>query len=283
MLESVPNVSEGRDPAKLAALHEAFSAPARLLDVHSDPDHNRSVFTLVGSAEELVETLAAAMERAIGLIDLREHEGAHPRVGAVDVVPLVYLRLKDEPLARDAALAVADRIGALGVPVHFYGGLTEDGREPRFFRSGGLEGLVPDRGPATPHPTAGSVLVGVRPPLIAFNVNLRAEDPSPAREIAALVRESGGGFRGLRALGLALPRAGLSQVSMNVTDWKAAPLHEIVAAIEAEANARGIEVAGSELVGLMPAGAALCAAGAALRLDGLDAGKILELRLLENA
>ncbi len=251
--------------------------------MHSDADHNRSVFTLVGSAEELVETLAAGVEAAIGLIDLREHEGAHPRVGAVDVVPLVYLRPEDESLAREAALAVADRIAALGVPVYFYGRLTEDGREPRFFRSAGLEGIAPDRGPAEPHPTAGAVLVGVRPPLIAFNVNLRAEDPKAARDIAALVRESGGGFPGLRALGLALPRAGLSQVSMNVTDWRSAPLAEIVAAIEAEALARGIEVAGSELVGLIPAGAALCAAGAALRLEALDAGKILELRLLENA
>ncbi len=130
MLEAVPNVSEGRDPAKLAALREAFSAPARLLDVHTDADHNRSVFTLVGSPDELVETLAAGVERAIGLIDLREHEGAHPRVGAVDVVPLVYLRPEDESLAREAALAVADRIAALGVPVYFYGRLTEDGREP---------------------------------------------------------------------------------------------------------------------------------------------------------
>ena len=283
MLESVPNVSEGRDPAKIEALRRAFSAPARLLDVHTDADHNRSVFTLVGSAEELVDTLAAGVEAAIGLIDLREHEGAHPRVGAVDVVPLVYLRPEDEALAREAALAVADRIAALGVPVYFYGRLTEDGREPRFFRSTGLEGIAPDRGPEAPHPTAGAVLVGVRPPLIAFNVNLRNEDPGPAREIAALVRESGGGFPGLRALGLALPRAGLSQVSMNVTDPEAAPLHEIVAAIEAEASARGIEVAGSELVGLITASAALCAAGAALRLGALDAGKILELRLLEKA
>ena len=152
MLESVPNVSEGRDPAKIEALRQSFSAPARLLDVHTDADHNRSVFTLVGSAEELVDTLAAGVEAAIGLIDLREHEGAHPRVGAVDVVPLVYLRPEDEPLAREAAMAVADRIAALGVPVYFYGRLTEDGREPRFFRNAGLEGIAPDRGPEAPHP-----------------------------------------------------------------------------------------------------------------------------------
>ncbi len=280
-LESVPNVSEGRDPDTLAALREAFSAPARLLDVHADPDHNRSVYTLVGEPDALVRTLLAGIERAIELIDLRRHEGAHPRVGAVDVVPLVPLGPEDEPRARAAALELAGGIAELGVPVFFYGLLTDDRREPAFFRRG-LDGLEPDRGPRELHPTAGAVLVGVRRPLIAFNVNLRTEDVEVARAIAARVRERDGGFPGVRALGLPLPRAGLSQVSMNVTDWEASPLHEIVATIEAEAAACGIDVAGSELVGLMPAGAALCAAGAALRLEALDAGKILELRLLEN-
>jgi glutamate formiminotransferase/glutamate formiminotransferase/formiminotetrahydrofolate cyclodeaminase len=278
-LESVPNVSEGRDPGTLAALCEAFSAPARLLDVHADPDHNRSVFTLVGDGDELVETLTAGIERAIGLIDLRRHEGVHPRVGAVDVVPLVPLRPEDEPRARAAALALADRIAALGVPVFFYGRLAEDGREPAFFRRGGIEALAPDRGPARLHPTAGAVLLGVRPPLIAFNVNLRTDDVEIARAIARAVRERHGGFPGVRALGLDLPRAGRCQVSMNVTNWRAAPLHEVVAAIRREAAARGVEVAGSELVGLMPAGAAVAAAGAALGLERLDESQILELRL----
>jgi glutamate formiminotransferase len=280
-LESVPNVSEGRDPKTLAALREAFSAPARLLDVHADPDHNRSVYTLVGEPDALVATLLAGIERALELIDLREHEGAHPRVGAVDVVPLVPLRPEDEPRARAAALELADRVAELAVPVYFYGLLTEDRREPAFFRQGGLEGIDPDRGPRELHPTAGAVLVGVRRPLIAFNIALRTEDVEAARAIARHVRERDGGFPGVRALGLALPRAGGCQVSMNVTDWQAAPLHEIVAEVTHAASALGIEVAGSELVGLMPAGAAVAAAGAALGLDGLDARKILELRLLD--
>jgi glutamate formiminotransferase len=290
-LESVPNFSEGRDQDALASLREAMSRPAGLLDVHSDWDHHRSVFTLVGSGEELVETLIAGIRRAIDVIDLRRHEGAHPRIGAADVVPLVPLRPEQEPAAKEAALALADRIGSeLELPVFYYGRLTGDGREPAFFRRGGTEELqrrieagelAPDRGPDRLHPSAGGVLVGVRRPLIAFNVNLRAESVEVAREIARLVRERDGGFPGVRALGLDLPRAGLVQVSMNVTDWEAAALHEIVERIVAEAQSRGAEVVGSELVGLMPAGAAIEAAGAVLRIDGFDSRHVLELRLLD--
>ena len=291
-LESVPNFSEGRDPEAIAALESALSRPGRLLDVHTDWDHNRSVFTIVGSGDELVESLAAGISTAAERIDLRRHEGAHPRIGAADVVPLVPLRPEDEPAAREAALALAARVGDdLGLPVFLYGRLTEDRREPAFFRRGGPEELqrridsgelAPDRGPATLHPTAGGVLIGVRRPLIAFNVNLRGASVETAREIAALVRERDGGFPGVRALGLDLPKAGLVQVSMNVTDWEAAALHTIVATIVAEVEARGAEVAGSELVGLMPAGAAVEAAGSLLRIEGFDSRHVLELRLLDD-
>jgi glutamate formiminotransferase len=291
-LESVPNVSEGRDEATLAELITAFSSPAQLLDVHTDWDHHRSVFTLVGSGPDLVETLLAGIAAAAERIDLREHVGAHPRIGAADVVPLVPLEADAEAAARDAALALADRISAeLGLPVFFYGRLTEDGREPAFYRRGGPEELQrrvdagelrPDRGPEQLHPTAGGVLVGVRRPLVAFNVNLRSEDLAAARAIAAVVRERNGGFPGVRALGLALPKAGLVQVSMNVTDWQAASLVDIVARVSAEADARGIEIVGSELVGLMPAGVAVEAAGALLRIEGFDPSRVLELRLLDG-
>ena len=291
-LESVPNFSEGRDPEAIAALENALSRPGRLLDVHADWDHHRSVFTIVGSGDDLVETLAAGISTAAERIDLRRHEGAHPRIGAADVVPLVPLRPEDEPAAREAALALAEQVGDdLGLPVFFYGRLTDDRREPAFFRRGGSEELqrridsgelVPDRGPATLHPTAGGVLIGVRRPLIAFNVNLRGATMEAAREIAALVRERDGGFPGVRALGLDLPNAGLVQVSMNVTDWEAAALHTIVATIVAEAETRGAEVAGSELVGLMPAGAAVAAAGSLLRIEGFDSRHVLELRLLDD-
>jgi glutamate formiminotransferase / 5-formyltetrahydrofolate cyclo-ligase len=291
-LESVPNFSEGRDAGVLRALEASLSQPARLLDVHTDWDHHRSVFTLVGSGAELVESLLAGIARAAETIDLGRHQGAHPRIGAADVVPLVPLRPEDEEAARAAALTLADRVaGELGLPVFFYARLTEEGLEPAFFRRGGPEELQrridagelrPDRGPDRLHTSAGGVLVGVRRPLIAFNVNLRGATVHVAREIAALVRERDGGFPGVRALGLDLTRAGLVQVSMNVTDWEAAALHEIVSRIVAEAEARGAEVAGSELVGLMPAGAAVEAAGSLLRIEGFDSRHVLELRLLDD-
>ena len=291
-LESVPNFSEGRDAETLAALERSLSEPGRLLDVHTDWDHHRSVFTIVGTGDELVETLLAGIATAAEQIDLGRHEGAHPRIGAADVVPFVPLRPEDEPAARDAALALAERVGSeLGLPVFLYGRLTEDRREPAFFRRGGPEELqrrvdsgelAPDRGPSKLRPSAGGVLVGVRRPLIAFNVNLRGATVEIAREIASLVRERDGGFPGVRALGLDLPKAGLVQVSMNVTDWEAAALHTIVATITAQAEARGAEVAGSELVGLMPAGAAVEAAGHLLRIDGFDSRHVLELRLLDD-
>jgi glutamate formiminotransferase len=289
-LETVPNFSEGRDRATIDALAEALGSRARLLDVHADADHNRSVFTLVGSGEQLVDALLAGIARARERIDLRRHEGAHPRIGAADVVPLVPLAPEDSAAAREAALALARRVGEeLSLPVFLYGELG-GGRGPAFFRRGGPEELqrrvnagevTPDFGPARLSESAGGVLVGVRRPLIAFNVNLRGPLEA-AREIAALVRESGGGFPGVRALGLDLPSAGLVQVSMNVEDWEAAALHEVVARVEQEAAARGAEVVGSELVGLMPAGAAAAAAGAMLRIEGFDASRVLELRLVDD-
>jgi glutamate formiminotransferase len=288
-LESVPNFSEGRDRATIDALADALDSPARLLDVHADEDHNRSVFTLVGSEDELVASLLAGIACAVERIDLRRHEGAHPRVGAADVVPVVPLVREELERAAACAEALAARVGSeLGLPVFRYGELAPGGG-PAFFRTGGLDvlrrrveagELVPDHGPTSVDERSGAVLIGARRPLIAFNVNLRGSLDA-AREAARAVRERDGGFPGVRALGLDLPRAGLVQVSMNVEDYEAAALHEIVARVAAEAEARGAEVAGSELVGLMPAGAAVAAAGAMLRIDGFDASRVLELRLLE--
>ena len=288
-LESVPNFSEGRDTGTIEALRSALSTQADVLDVHSDADHNRSVFTLVGSAKELVDSLLAGIECARERIDLRRHEGAHPRIGAADVVPLVPLVPEEMERAREAALALAERVGDLGVPVFLYGELAA-GRGPAFFRRGGLEELTrrlesgelaPDFGPRRLDERAGGVLVGARRPLIAFNVNLRGS-LEVAREVARSVRERDGGFPGVRALGLELPSKGLAQVSMNVEDYEAVALHEIVERIGREAAARGAELAGSELVGLMPAGAAVTAAGAMLGIRGFDASRVLELRLLEG-
>lgn len=291
-LESVPNISEGRDERVLAHLRAALASPARLLDVHVDPDHNRSVFTLVGSADELVEALFRGIACAAERIDLRRHVGAHPRVGAADVVPFVPLEPGREDEARVAALALADRVAReLELPVFFYGRLTDHRREPAFFRRGGPDELqrridagelLPDRGPSKLHPTAGGVILGVRRPLVAFNVNLGGAGVAVAREIAGLVRERDGGFPGVRALGLELESAGLVQVSMNITDWEAAAPHDVVARIAAEAEARGAAVVGSELVGLIPAGAVVAAARLPLRLSALDSNRVLELRLLDE-
>jgi glutamate formiminotransferase len=287
-LESVPNFSEGRDQTTLDALAGALGERTDLLDIHADVDHNRSVFTLVGQESDLVDALLAGVVCARDRIDLRTHEGAHPRIGAADVVPVVPISPEDMPRARDAAWELARRIGdELALPVFLYGELAP-GRGPAYFRRGGPEELQrridggelrPDFGPERLHESAGAVLVGARPPLIAFNVNLEGELEA-AREVAAIVREAGGGFPGVRALGLDLPTVGLVQVSMNVEDWEAAALHDIVARVEQEALFRGATVVGSELVGLMPAGAAAAAAGAMLRIDGFDSSRVLELRLL---
>ena len=290
-LEAVPNFSEGRDRLTIDAIGDALAEYARVLDVHSDADHNRSVFTLVGSEQELVEGLLGGIETARERIDLRRQEGAHPRIGAADVVPLVPLREEDADRARNAALELGRRVGEeLGLPVFLYGELAP-GLGPAFFRRGGpaelqrrmdAGELTPDFGPSKLDERAGGVLVGSRPPLIAFNVNLAGDDLEGARQVARAVRERDGGFPGVRALGLRLPEAGHVQVSLNVEDWRAAPLHEVVAAVEREAGARGLEVTGAELVGLLPAGAAVAAARTPLRIAGLDPSHVLELRLLEE-
>jgi glutamate formiminotransferase / 5-formyltetrahydrofolate cyclo-ligase len=290
-LESVPNFSEGRDSAVVGLIGQEIAERARLLDIHTDPDHNRSVFTLVGGDDDVIDALLAAIAVACARIDLRRHEGVHPRIGAADVVPLVPIRPEDMERARAAALILAERIGGeLELPVFLYGELG-GGRGPAYFRRDGPAELqrridagevTPDYGPSQLDPAAGGVIVGARRPLIAFNVNLAGASGEVAREIAAVIRERGGGFPGVRALGLDLESAGKAQVSLNVEDWEAASLHEILVAVEREAQARGVEVEGSELVGLMPSGAAAAAAGSYLRIEGFDSSRLLEPRLLEE-
>jgi glutamate formiminotransferase len=290
-LGAVPNFSEGRDRATIDAIGEALAAHARLLDVHSDADHNRSVYTLAGSEEELIAALLSGIACARERIDLRGHEGAHPRIGAADVVPLVPIRDSAAERARAAALELAQRVGdELALPVFLYADLAA-GRGPAFFRRGGPEELqrridagelAPDFGPARLDERAGGVLIGSRPPLIAFNVNLASDDLAAAREVARAVRERDGGFVGVRALGLRLPSAGHVQVSLNVEDWRTSPLHEVVRAVEREASARELRVTGSELVGLLPAGAVTAAAGSAIGLRDLDPSRVLELRLVDE-
>src|SRR4051812_10756957 len=229
MLMAVPNVSEGRDPAAIAAIGQAFARGARLLDTHSDPDHGRSVYTLAARQGELARALVDGAREALARIDLTTHSGDHPHVGAIDVAPVVYL----DPARRGAACAEALTAAALiadevGLPVYLYGELAQ-GRERHELRRGGLAGLAhsgvePDFGPSELDPRAGAVLVAARPPLIAFNVDLATDDANLARDIAAELRESGGGLPGVRAIGLYLPSRGRAQVSTNVHDYRQAPL-----------------------------------------------------------
>ncbi len=252
-LEAVPNFSEGRDPVTIDAIGGALGAHARVLDVHSDEDHNRTVYTLVGSEDELVAALLAGIACGRERIDLRRHEGAHPRIGAADVVPIVPIRETDATRARAAALELARQVGEeLALPVFLYAELA-DGRGPAFFRHGGpaelqrrvdAGELAPDFGPARLDERAGGVLIGSRAPLIAFNVNLAGDDLEAAREVAHAVRERGGGFPGVSArLGLPLCRGGgaCPGEPQRPEDWRASPLHEIVAAVEREAGARGLQ------------------------------------------
>jgi glutamate formiminotransferase / 5-formyltetrahydrofolate cyclo-ligase len=285
VLEAVPNVSEGRDASSIAEIGEAFATGVALLDVHSDADHHRSVFTLAGADEQLVEALVAGAARAVELLDLRRHEGVHPRVGVVDVVPLVPLDPGDLGRASAAALTVADRLAwELGVPVFLYGAVGQ-GRRPAFFRTGGPEelerrmragDLAPDAGPRRLDPRTGATLVGARPPLVAYNVELATDDVGVAREIAAVVRESGGGMPGVQAIGLHLSRAGVAQVSMNVLDLQRSPLHQVYARVLAEAASRGVAVRGGELVGLVPASVLEAADAAGAQVPGVDETRVLE-------
>lgn len=276
LLVAVPNVSEGRDQAATDAIGEAYAAGAagggtagaRVLDVHSDPDHHRTVHTLVGAPGGLADALVAGAEEAIARIDLTTPRGVHPHVGALDVCPIVFLDEDRRGAAILEALAVADRLGRLGLPVFLYGELG-DGRTRADVRRGGIAELTArmargelrqDYGPDRPHPTAGAVLVAARPPLLAFNVELAGPATvENARAIAAAVREGGPeGLPGVRAIGFGLEHADglaaggavVAQVSCNVEDHRAVPLADLVRAI-----ARHAPVAACEVVGLPPVAA----------------------------
>jgi glutamate formiminotransferase len=267
-LEAVPNVSEGDDAEAVESIGRAFArAGCSLLDTHSDPDYGRSVFTLVGSPQSLADSILAGARETVARIDIRSHRGVHPCIGALDVVPVVYLREQDRALARDEALAVGNMLaGDLNVPVFLYGELatSPERAERAYFRDGGLTELAdrmerrdvePDFGPVQPHATAGATLVSARPPLVAFNLELDTTELNLARSIAARVREQGGGLPGVRAIGVKLERQRTVHLSMNVHDPFAVPLAEVVQRVRDEAGRDGVQVTGGEVVGLCPAAA----------------------------
>lgn len=294
LVECVPNFSEGRNAETVRALVAAVRAVrgVSLLDEEMDYDHHRSVLTFVGAPEPVAEAAFQAVRAAAGLIDLRTHQGGHPRVGAADVVPFVPIRgvTMDDCVA--LAKGVGKRIGSeLGIPVFLYERAAghPDRTNLESVRRGGPAGLayrmetdpawIPDFGPRTLHPTAGATVVGARPPLIAYNVNLRTDDLAVAKAVAKTVRSSGGGLPFLKAIGVALPSRRLVQVSMNLTNFEETPIHTAFEAVRREAEQRGVEVVGSEVIGLIPQRALTHASEFFLKLERFDPTQVLETRL----
>lgn len=296
VIECVPNISEGR---RAEVVSEAVAAVerargARLLDVQSDKDHNRSVLTLVGDEAGLKEALMGLFEVATRRIDLRAHEGGHPRLGAVDVVPFIPIEgatmAECVALAREVGAAAGERFG---IPVFLYeeAATAPHRRNLEDVRRGQFEGLVakmkdpawaPDFGPATPHVSAGASVVGARMPLIAYNINLATADVEVAKRIAKAIRHSSGGYRHVKAMGVMLDERRLAQVSINMTDFKKTPLHRVFETVRSEAERHGIAVVGSEIVGLVPAEALMDAAAHFLRLEAFSPSQVLERKMRES-
>lgn len=293
IIECVPNVSEGRRPSTIDAVAAAIRAVqgVRLLDVSSDAAHNRSVLTMAGDTAPLKAAVLALFATALARIDLRSHAGAHPRLGAVDVVPFVPIdgvTMRDcVALARDTAAEVAARFD---LPVFLYeeAATSPARRNLADIRRGEFEGLAaklaqpdwtPDFGPSHPHPTAGATVIGARMPLIAFNVNLATDRLDVAKAIARAVRFSSGGLPFVKAMGVPLHDGGLVQVSMNLTNYEQTPLARAFDAVQAEAARRGVDVIESEIVGLVPAAALPPDAAQRLRLRGFTSTQVLEDRL----
>lgn len=297
IIECVPNVSEGRRPEVVEAIVRAVAETPgiHLLDWSSDASHNRSVITLAGDAAPLNAAVLTLFERSLAAIDLRQHRGEHPRLGAVDVVPFVPIEgaTMDDcvQLARATAHAVASRFA---IPVYLYeeAASTPARRNLEDIRRGEFEGLAakmaqpdwrPDFGPATPHPSGGASVIGARMPLIAYNINLDTDRLEVAKKIAAAIRFSSGGLRFVKAMGIALDGRGIVQVSMNLTNYEKTPVFRVFEIVKREAARYGVAVLESEIVGLVPSAALLAAAQWYLQLDGFTADQVLEHRLRTTA
>jgi len=296
VIECVPNVSEGRDERRLSEIAAAVrGAPGvRLLDVSSDPSHNRSVLTFVADAGGVREGVRALFDAVVPRIDLTRHSGEHPRMGAVDVVPVIPIRgatVEDcVALSKEIGAEVAERHG---IPVYLYedSATSERRRNLADIRKGEFEKFSekmeapewkPDFGPERPHPTAGVVAVGARAPLIAYNINLGTRELAVAERIAKAIRHVGGGFRYVKAIPVELADRGQVQVSINMTNFRKSPLHRIFECVRSEAQRHGVAIVGSEIVGLAPAEALLMAAEHYLRLERFSSEQVLEMRLLEE-
>jgi glutamate formiminotransferase len=294
VLEAVPNFSEGRDPDWVRGLVERVSATgADVLDWSSDPDHNRSVVTFIGDPRTVEEAALVAAGLAIEHIDLRTHEGVHPRVGALDVLPFVPLHGLTMADAVASAHRVGERLRELGLPVYFYGAASPTRRTVQEIRRGGFEaflgGYPAGREPdlqaeerTGPHPTAGVVCVGARPVLLAWNVYVEGVSLEALREIAAGLRERGGGFRALRALAFPLRTRERLQISMNLEDLQVTRPMDVFGRIEARVEALGGRVTATEVIGMIPDGLVLPAAEDRLKLLDSNAPRLLARRLAEH-
>ncbi|HKB13515.1 MAG TPA: glutamate formimidoyltransferase [Vicinamibacterales bacterium] len=293
VIECIPNVSEGQRAEVVTSIADAVrSVPGvRLLDVSSDPSHNRSVLTLAGDASGVEAAVLALFERALASIDLRTHKGEHPRLGAVDVVPFVPI----EGATMADCVTLAKRVGAtvaerFQLPVYLYEEASTNPARKNLedIRRGEFEGLAakmalaewaPDFGPATPHASGGATVIGARMPLIAYNINLATNRLDVAKKIAAGIRHSSGGFRFVKAAGFSLDDRGIVQVSMNLTNYEKTPIFRVFEAVKREAARYGVQVLESEIVGLVPAAALNAAAEYYLQIDTFKPDQILENRL----
>lgn len=295
LIECVPNYSEGRRTDVIEAIVRPFKdvKGCYLLDYRADPDHNRLVVSLVGEPEALEKALIKSAKIAIENIDLNNHQGAHPRIGAIDVIPFVPLRNISMEECVEFSRKFADLFHKeTGVPVYFYeeSALRADRRNLEVIRRGQYEALKkeitkperhPDIGAPELHPTAGATVIGARKFLIAFNVNLHTKNVSVAKAIARAVRASSGGFSAVKAIGLELREKGMTQVSMNIVDFEKNAMYRVLELIKAEAKRWGVLVAETEVYGIVPAAALLDSASYYMQIAGFDPDQVIELRLLD--
>jgi len=293
ILECVPNFSEGRDKEKLERIVDEVRKQEgiKLLDYSMDKDHNRSVVTFVGEPDQVIETAFNACKKAAELIDLRTHKGEHPRMGATDVIPLIPIKNISMQECVEYSKKLAKRIGEeLNIPVILYekSASRPEREDLAVIRKGEFEGMFeklkqeefkPDFGPDKPHESAGVTAVGARMPLIAFNVNLNTNNLDIAKKIAKAVRGKSGGFKYCKALGFELKERNIVQVSMNMVDYTKTPLYRVFQLIENEANRYGVNVIGSEIVGLVPMNALVDTADYFLKLEDFSYDRVLENRI----
>lgn len=294
LLECVPNISEGRDQGKIALMVEDVKKHrgVRLLDFSSDEDHHRSVFTLIGEPEAIKDAVFSLTMKAIDLIDMREHRGGHPRLGAVDVVPFVPIQGVEMEEAVRIAHEFGKGLGKRGIPVFFYeeAAVQPERKDLPTIRKGEYEGLEeklkdpkwkPDEGPNSFNPKWGATVVGARFPLVAYNVNLKTKDLTFAKEIAKKVRFKDGGFPHVRAMGIDLRDKGMVQVSMNLTNYRVTNIPKVYEFIREEASKKGVEIEGSEIVGLIPIDVLEGIAQYYIKCPQFSSSQVIEQRILE--